>query len=535
MKTFDFNLPRQLIRECRSANQRTKVADSSGASLSGSNLLLRTLVLRRMLNRDFLTPEEKTVGVLLPPSVAATVVNFALAFDRRVSVNLNYTVSDKVLNQCLDVAEIEHVLTSRKFMERLNLKLDKKVVYLEDLKDQPTLMDKASSFFWSKIASVRMLENHIGVEKIKKDDPLTIIFTSGSTGTPKGVVLSYENIASNVNGIADAIGLDENDVVLGVLPFFHSFGYTVTLWAATALPPMGVYHFNPLDSRQIGKLAEQYKATVLLGTPTFLRTYIRRIEPKQFENLDVVVVGAEKMPLGLANAFQEKFGVRPIEGYGSTELSPVVAVNLPPSRSKATDETKGLCEGSVGRCLPGVEARVVSPDDGRLLPTDEPGMLQVRGPNVMTGYLKRDDLTAEVMKDGWYETGDIARLDEKGFIHITGRLSRFSKIGGEMVPHIQIEEMINDILSGGPTESDVVSAVVTAVPDEKRGERIVVLHTEIAKQPDEIIRELSANGLPNLFLPTSDSFLKVEKIPLLGTGKLDLNGMRETALEHFSS
>jgi acyl-[acyl-carrier-protein]-phospholipid O-acyltransferase/long-chain-fatty-acid--[acyl-carrier-protein] ligase len=229
---------------------------------------------------------------------------------------------------------------------------------------------------------------------------------------------------------------------LGILPFFHSFGFTVTLWGAMTLPSSACYHFNPLEPRQIGKLVEANKSTVVLATPTFLRTYLRRIEPEQFKSVEVVVVGAEKMPLSLADAFEQKFGVRPTEGYGTTELSPVASVNVPPSRAKTADKNAGCRDGSVGKPIPGVSARVVSLDDGKQLDTNVSGMIQVTGPNVMSGYLKQPELSAKVIKDSWYETGDVGYIDDDGFLFITGRQSRFSKIGGEMVPHIQIEEAI---------------------------------------------------------------------------------------------
>ena len=228
---------------------------------------------------------------------------------------------------------------------------------------------------------------------------------------PKGVLLSNANISHNVDAIERAVKLDTHDTVLGILPFFHSFGYSVTLWAAMTLGPKGIYHFNPLDARQVGKLAEKYKVTVLLGTPTFLRGYLRRVTPEQFASLDVVVVGAEKMPADLFEAFEKKFGVRPVEGYGATELSPLVSVNIPPSRSTAIYQADRV-EGSVGRPLPGISARVVSPDTDEELGSDEDGMLLVTGPNVMQGYANRDDLTGEAIRDGWYVTGDIANIDD---------------------------------------------------------------------------------------------------------------------------
>ena len=526
-------LPQQLIRECKHRGKLLKVGDSTGAKLSGHDLLLRTLILRRLLSRHVLQSSEQNVGLLLPPSVPATVANFALSFAGKTSVNLNYSASSAIINQCISLAKIKHVLTSRKVMEKMDLKLDAELVYLEDFKDKVTLFDKWVGFIGSRFVPTSILCRQLGISKLKADDPLTIIFTSGSTGTPKGVVLSYANIASNVYGIQEALCLREDDVMIGVLPFFHSFGYTITLWTSQALSLAGVFHYSPLDARQIGKLAAEHKGTILLGTPTFLRTYIRRVEPEQFKSLEMVIVGAEKLPIALSDAFEKQFGLRPIEGYGSTEMSPLVSVNLPPKRSKATDASRGLREGTVGRPIPGVEARVVSLDDGSLLPLGETGMLHVRGRNRMQGYLSRPDLTDQVIRDGWYVTGDIAKLDADGFIHITGRQSRFSKIGGEMVPHIQIEETIQAIL--GSDSDGMMSAVVTAVPDEKRGERLIVLHTKLAMTPSEILKQLSEAGLPNLYLPSEDSFLEVDSIPVLGTGKLDLKAMQQLAREKLGS
>jgi acyl-[acyl-carrier-protein]-phospholipid O-acyltransferase/long-chain-fatty-acid--[acyl-carrier-protein] ligase len=376
-----------------------------------------------------------------------------------------------------------------------------------------------------------ILDRMLGLHKVNCDDLLTIIFTSGSTGMPKGVMLSNANISHNVDAIERAIKLDNNDTVLGVLPFFHSFGYSVTLWAVMTLGPKGVYHFNPLDARQVGKLAEKHKATVLLGTPTFLRGYLRRVTPEQFASLDVVVVGAEKMPADLFDAFEKKFGVRPVEGYGTTELSPLVSVNIPPTRSPALYQPDRV-EGSVGRPLPGVSARIVCPDSDEELCAGEDGMLLVTGPNVMRGYANRDDLTGKAIKDGWYITGDIAHVDKEGFIHITGRLSRFSKIGGEMVPHVRIEEELSKLFHESD-DDEVVRVCVTSVPDEKKGERLVVLHLPTEKDFDEIRKALSEAGLPNLFIPARDSFIEVDEIPMLGTGKLDLKKAKAIAAERL--
>ncbi|MDZ4821360.1 MAG: AMP-binding protein [Planctomycetota bacterium] len=521
-------LPRTFLRTMRRASKRLKVADSIGTEMTGGTLLLRTLVLRRILQRDVLAADEKNVGVLLPPSAGAFLVNAALPLMQRVTVNLNYTVAENVMQNCIDQAGIRHVLTSRKFAEKLNLKLNTELVYLEDLKPLARLSDKVIAAVQAKLLPVSMLEKQLGLLTIKPDDLLTIVFTSGSTGEPKGVMLSDENLRSNVAAIEAVIRLTDQDVILGILPFFHSFGYMVTFWTVMTLGLAGVYHFNPLDAQQVSKLCAKYGVTMMVATPTFFRTYLKRCEPAELKTLQIAVGGAERFPKELIEAFAAKFGVRPVEGYGCTELSPLVAVNIPPGRGNQKLADDGLREGTVGRPVPNVQVRVVDLDSGAVLESGKAGMLQVKGPNVMQGYLNRPELTEKAIADGWYNTGDVAILHPDGFIQITGRESRFSKIGGEMVPHIKIEENLQQLLATG---EDELTLVVTAVPDERKGERLVVLHTAIPIAPKELCKGLSERGLPNLWIPGTDSFFQVETIPILGTGKVDLKGVKDKALE----
>ena len=537
-------LAESVLRRWRKRGKRLQIADSMGTELGGREALTRALALRRALAREVFDSDEENVGVFLPPSAGSVIVNVAIALDRRVSANLNYTVSSEVINHCIDEIGIRHVLTSERFLSKVDLQLDSNVVTLESIRDKVSGLDKAIAFLQANLIPIRILKRILGIHRIKSDDLLTVIFTSGSTGMPKGVMLTQANISHNVEAINRAVRLNESDVVLGVLPFFHSFGYSVTLWATQVLGPAGVYHFNPLDSRQIGKLAAKYGATVILGTPTFVRGYIRRIPAEQFSTLDTCIVGAEKMPAELFDAFEDKFGVRPVEGYGTTELSPLVSVNVPPSRSPAQFQPDRI-EGSVGRPLPGVCAKVVSQDTGDELLAGQDGMLLITGPNVMKGYANKKELTDKAIQHGWYSTGDIANIDDQGFIHITGRLSRFSKIGGEMVPHVTVEEAINHAIASAEKESSDNNAAneneddqegemrvcVTAVPDAKKGERLIVLHRSFNQDLDEILSFLKSQGLPNLFIPSRDSFFEVDNIPLLGTGKLDLKGAKDLAIE----
>jgi acyl-[acyl-carrier-protein]-phospholipid O-acyltransferase/long-chain-fatty-acid--[acyl-carrier-protein] ligase len=522
-------LPRQMIRKCRKALFRWKIADSSDQMLTGGQLLMRTIILRRLLMREVFAPDEKYVGVLLPPSVGGVVVNAAVTFAGRVACNLNYTVSADVMNKCIAKAGIRHVLTSKRVMDKLGMKLNAEVVLLEDFKDKVTKADKIAGVSLAYAAPSMVVDRVLGLHRMNGDDELTVIFTSGSTGEPKGVVLTNHNIGSNVEAIDQVVHLQRDDVILGIVPFFHSLGFTVTLWTVLGLDLRAAYHFSPLEAQQVGKLAKKWDATVLLATPTFLRNYLRRCEPEDFTRLEIAVAGAEKLPIPLCDAFEEKFGVRPVEGYGTTELSPLVSVNVPPSRSQSGEID--LKEGSVGKPVPGVAAKIVDPETFQELPVDEPGMLLVTGPNVMKGYLHEPQKTAEVIRDGWYVTGDIAKIDKHGFIEITGRLSRFSKIGGEMVPHLNVEEAIQRFVQGD--NQDELLVVVTSVPDEKKGERLIVVHKKMAKPPSDICDYLKSQGLPNLWIPGADSFMEVDEIPVLGTGKLDLKGLADVAKSRF--
>lgn len=514
---------------CRRNLWRKKVADSSGAALSGGRLLAQTLAVRSLLRREVLAAGEEHVGILLPPSVAAVLMNTALTVDRRVPVNLNYTAPSDVLNSSMAQCGIRHVMTSRRLLERFPLKLDAEMVFAEDLKQRVRWPDKlAAAAAWLLPAAA--LERWLGLSTVRPDDAATIMFTSGSTGVPKGVVLTHANIASNLAGINHLIHISRRDVLLGVLPMFHCYGYTATLWTALTLDAQAVYHYTPLEPRQIGALCRKHGGTLLIATPTFLRSYLRRCEPEDLRTLEVVFGGAERLPPELAAAFHERFGVLPVEGYGATELSPVVAGNVPPARDPSPGKS-GNRAGTIGRPLLGVEVKVIDLDSGADLPAGWQGMLLVRGPSVMKGYLSRPDLTAEVMRGDWYVTGDVAVIDADGFITITGRTSRFSKIGGEMVPHIGVEAAVRKAIGDDDHETQLA---VTAVCDVSRGERLVVLHTGLRLPPLDICRAMVSGGVPPLWVPSPDSFRQVAAIPLLGTGKLDLTGLKELAVREFN-
>lgn len=500
------------------------MGDPRVARLRFGSALMRTVFLARRLRPVW--EGQEMVGILLPPSVAGALVNFAALFMGKVPVNLNYTASNETIASCARQCGIETVVTSKAFLERVPIKVPGKCILLEELASNPRPTEKLLTVIMTWTLPVRILERALGrMRKVALDDLATVIFSSGSTGDPKGVMLSHYNIASNIEQMGQTFAFHRKDRILGILPFFHSFGFTATIMVPAALGVGVVYYPNPLDAQMIGELVRQYAVTFLLATPTFLQAYMRRCEPEDFGSLQFVMAGAEKLPERVATAFEDRFGVRPLEGYGCTECAPVVTVNTHDFRAAGFRQV-GAKRGTIGHPVPGMSVRIVDPEKMEPLPVGQPGLLLVRGPNVMKGYLGRPEKTAETMHDGWYVTGDIAALDEDGFLQITDRLSRFSKIGGEMVPHLKVEDKLHEL-----AETTEQSFAVTGVPDDKKGERLVVLHTVPDEKLKACLEKLAQADLPNLWIPRPNQFFRVDSLPYLGTGKLDLRKVRELALE----
>ncbi len=513
---------RSFVETARANRSRFAMVDAGSSRLTFGTALTRAIFVGSRL-RPVWKGQEK-VGILLPPSVPGALVNFAALLMGKVPVNLNYTLSDDALASCIKQCGIQNVLTSAKFLSQLKVKVPVETLTLEEIVANPRPVEKLSALLRSWLYPVSWIEKSIGRERaVSLDDLATIIFSSGSTGEPKGVMLTHYNVMSNVQQLGQLFAFNSRDSFLGILPFFHSFGFMGTLGVPAGLGVGVAYHANPVDSKTIGELVRSNAVTFLLATPTFLQLYMRGCQPEQFGSVHFAMVGAEKLPERLATAFEDKFGIRPMEAYGCTECSPAVAVNGRDFRSAGFRQVGGK-RGTIGHPVPGMSVRIVDPETGEPQPTGSPGLMLVRGPNVMKGYLGQPEKTAEVLKDGWYTTGDIAAVDEDGFIVITDRLSRFSKIGGEMVPHIKVEEKLHEC--AGATEQ---TFAVTGLPDEKKGEKLIVLHTLAEEALAATLEKLGGTELPNLWKPRKDQFFKVDKLPYLGTGKLDLRAIREMA------
>jgi acyl-[acyl-carrier-protein]-phospholipid O-acyltransferase/long-chain-fatty-acid--[acyl-carrier-protein] ligase len=492
---------------------------SAGAVLAGATLFTRLL--------EPALAEDRMVGVWLPPSVGGVFANVALAFLGKTAVNLNYTLTAPVIQAAVKQCGIRRVLTARAFTARFPLDLPGvELVYLEDFRARITTGQRLRAFLAVVLLPAFVVERWIlNIAHHKLDDLATVIFSSGSTSEPKGVMLTHRNLAGNSESIVQAIDPRPSDRIQGILPLFHSFGYTVTMWVPLQVGTPMVFQADPRQAQETGELCRTYRCTILLTTPTFLRFNLKRCQPDDFKSLRVLICGAEKLPSSLVEEFQQRFGVEPMEGYGCTELSPVAASNVTDWRRGAVRQVHNKL-GTIGQPVPGVATQIVDPDAFQPLPPGKEGLLMVRGANVMVGYLGKPELTKEVIRGGWYVTGDMGRYDEDGFLTLTGRLSRFSKIGGEMVPHQKIEEELQEIL--GTTER---VCVVTAVPDERRGERLIVLHTPFnGVNRHHLCQQLATKGLPNLWVPAERDFIEVPELPVLGTGKIDLKQVKELAL-----
>jgi acyl-[acyl-carrier-protein]-phospholipid O-acyltransferase / long-chain-fatty-acid--[acyl-carrier-protein] ligase len=551
-------LHRALIQTSRRHPLRFAMADAQNPKVRFGAVLTRSVFLARRLVPVW--TDQKMVGILLPPSVPGALVNYAAMISGRVPINLNYTLSDQSLASCVNQCGIKTVLTSKVFLEKVKIQVPCPAVYLEDIvgiatsgdnrnsqvrsNRPPSALEKLAAGFIAWLLPVRVLERALGNHtKVGLDDLAVVIFSSGSTGDPKGVMLSHYNIGSNVEQVEQVFGWSRHDRVLGILPFFHSFGFTITLCMPALFGIGVVYHPNPLDGKTIGSLVRDFNITFLVATPTLLQIYMRSCTPDQFGSLRVVIAGAEKLTERLAAAFEDQFGIHPLEGYGCTECAPVVAVNTPDYRSAGYRQV-GAKRGKIGHPLPGISVRIVDPESLTPVPPGQAGLMLVQGPNVMQGYLGLPAKTSEVLvassidgdpevlhaENKWYITGDIASIDEDGFLQITDRLSRFSKIGGEMVPHGKVEDKLHEV--AGVADH---TFVVTSVKDEKKGEQLVVLHKLEDKPLQDCLQKLAQSDLPNLWRPRAERFIRVESFPYLGTGKLDLRRIREMAEQGYAN
>src|SRR6266581_2896558 len=524
------SLDRHLAEECVRGLKRRRFATAviegtDHTRLSRAKLLGAAAALSRHLRKEFF---DERIAIVLPASKGSMVANLAVTLANKVPVDLNFTMGRAANESCCRRANLRVAISATPFMERLkDFPWPEHILKLDELLPR---MKRQIILWWiiSVLAPARLLLRLLQIPKKGGHAEAVLLFTSGTTGEPKGVVVSHRNVVGNVSQFRQLLDAKKTDAILASLPFFHTFGSTVTLWYPLIEGVRIVTYPNPLDAAKCAALIDRYKLTFLLLTPTFLRLYLRKAEPEQLETLRLIITGAEKLPLDLASHFEERFRKKVFEGYGLTETAPVVSVNLPdPEPKKSGEHVQPSSRlGSVGRLAPGIAAEIREPETGQKLSLFDPGMLWLRGVNIFEGYLHDPERTAEVLRDDWLKTGDIGRFDEDGFLYIEGRLSRFSKIGGEMVPHEAIEHKIIELL--GLSGRDERPIAIIGVQDEAKGEALVLL-CAVDIDVSGLRDKLREAGIPNLWIPKR--IQRVDAIPVLASGKLNLKKCQELALE----
>ena len=532
---LDLSLGYAVLLGLKKHGSRNYVVDGKdGKTLRYDKILAAAIALSKVVKK---ATAKQRVGIILPPGIGGLLCNLAVLFAGKIPVNLNFTAGRTAIESAIRQADIDRFLTADIFVRKMQAfpwPPSKQLILIERL--LPKM--KVSIGLWlavSKTLPAALLAIVLGIVKKGGREEATLLFTSGSSGDPKGVVLTHRNLMANVAQFGNRLGLTSTDSILGCLPLFHSFGCTVTLWYPIIYGLHLVTYPSPLEVKKLAELIEKHRISLMIATPTFLRGYLRGVNREQLASIKLCVTGAEKLPRTVADAFENRFGKTVLEGYGLTETSPVSNVNLPDPVPLGTDESGHVWlpsqrAGSVGQMLHGLAVRITHPESDAPQSIHESGMIWFKGANIFEGYLNDPKRTAAVIKDGWFRTGDIGRVDLDGFLYIEGRISRFSKIAGEMVPHETVEEALVKAM-GLENESSRKIAVV-GVPDPDKGEALILV-TAVPGGPEhqeilDLRYRLLDKGMPPLWIPKK--MIRVSDIPVLASGKLDVQSCEKIAL-----
>lgn len=520
-----------VVRALSSGTSKHHIYDSSlQKSMDRGTFLALCLALSDYIKKNM--PRDARIGIALPSGIAGNAVNIAAQMAGRVSVNINFTMGAEAARACFKKAGVKTVISAEKLREKVAQRTPE-FPWPENFLDVSKILKSIGrKGVAKKLAAVRLLPASaliriFGIPTEGGGKEASIIFTSGSEGEPKAAILTHRNIMANCLQMDYTGIIPEGQSLHANLPLFHSFGQSIQVWYTSIFVHPVVAVPSPLEVKQNFDAMEKGRSNVMISTPTFLRSYLKKGDPKQAESLRIVIAGAEKSPDGFKEAWEKKFPNSAYkEGYGLTEASPVVSVNLPEGipLNPYRDYKTGTRPKSVGQLFAGMQAAVISPETGEFLPLGEPGTLCLKGANVFGGYLGAPELNAEKFRDGWLLTGDIASLDSDAFIYIRGRISRFSKIGGEMVPHALVEEAVAKALSQENSETQTVA--VTCRESRTKGEELVLVTTLDIDMP-ALRKSLVDSGISNLWIPKV--VIKVDEIPTLASGKLSLGDLRKIA------
>ena len=502
------------IKTAKKNFNKTVHEDSTGMSLTFGQTLTASILLSKHV-RDF---EGENIALVFPASVGGALAFLATSLSGKTPVGLNFIAGKDEQDWVLDTCDIKTIFTSRVFIQKAEIAEDPRMVFIEDIKEKTSKMEKLLTYFSCKVKS-----SHSLIQKYKEfdapDKTAIILFTSGSESHPKGVPLTNKNIYMSIQDFSTVFQPNPEDKVLGALPFFHVFGFVVCLWLPLVMGMGAVFHPNPTEYERLGKIVRRYRVTMLLGTSTLYRGFMKRWKREQVSSVRLAFAGAEKLNESVRKKFNEKLGITILEAYGVTESCSCITVNYP----------NDFCHGSVGRLMPNVQCKIVDTETYEELQPGEEGLILVKGPNVMNGYYKAPELTKQAFHDGFYITGDIGKI-ENGFLYITDRLKRFAKVGGEMIPLTPIEDKLSHVLDQH-AESEKRSCAIVNIPHAQKGEQLVAFVVDA--NPDKILlnRELDQVGLPKLSQP--DHYLSIDSIPMLPSGKVDYKSIKTMAIAKF--
>lgn len=529
------SLARLLVEGIRAYPKAELIDGLDDTRLPYYKMLGVAMAFARYLKKEVAEPR---LGILLPPGKGGMIANYACLLAGIVPVNINYTSSEGAFRSIVRQSGIRRFISARAFMSKLPQfpwPPDEQIIHLDRALKGIGMAKIASWVFFARFAPMPLVAKTFELDARSGDDEAALLFTSGSSGEPKGVSLTHRMVVANATQLLSKVDLPAHAAFLCSLPIFHSFGLTVS----TFLPP--IYGFSmvtypsPLEAKKLNELIEKYECCLVVTTPTFARSMLRRAHAHSYDSVRYFIVGAEKLQKSLSDEFMEKCGVLLLEGYGLTETAPVCGTNvrMTSGTEKQPYYVPGYKFGSIGHVLPGLAVRITDPDDDEVrLSLSEQGMIWFRGSNVFKGYVGRPELNEKIFRDGWFKSGDLGSVDLNGFLTLAGRRSRFSKIGGEMVPHEVVESAIEEFVEK-PEDLQGRAVAVVGVPDEQKGEALVLLsavhHSNLTQALDAIRAHLAEQGLPRLWAPRE--IIPVELIPMLTSGKMDLRGCQMLAYE----
>ena len=469
----------------------------------------RALIASLILAKKFKKYKENYIGIMIPTSAGAMLATIGVLMAGKVPVMINYSTG--AAENCeygQDMCGFKTIITSKALVEKLDCRVVKGMVYLEDIMADISKGEKIGAALRSKQPAGFIIRS---LPRTEPDDDAVILFTSGSEKDPKGVQLTHRNFSSNIGDLVEAFRIEPSDSFMSILPLFHVFGHNANFWLPLVTGMTTITYANPLDYKTVPEICRAEKPTLMVGTPSFFSGYLRNSKPGDFESVRLMLAGADKTPQWLRDGYMEQHGVNLLEGYGTTETSPAISVNTP----------FDYRAGSIGKVMKSAQLKIVDVKTDKESGVNKEGKILVKGDLVMKGYFDNIEETVLRIHDGWYDTGDIGRLDEDGFLWHHGRLKRFVKIGGEMVSLVHTETLLEQFLPDG------IDCCVVEIPDAIKGARIVVALTGQVKEK-EILKNM-AKKLPAIALPKK--FVVMETLPKMGSGKIDFRTVTEMVRE----